>query len=222
MGPEDLTRVVNEWCSQSSALRELPFVKYVQIFENRGSLMGASNPHPHCQIWAVEQIPNELAKEDLRQQNYFESRGSCLLCDYLRMEWKSERAVCQNDAFAALVPFWAVWPFETMVIPKRHCERLEYMTGSEREGLGSILRDVTRRYDSVFGIPFPYSMGFHEQPVGDGASGESFHLHAHFYPPLLRSASVRKFMVGFELLAEPQRDITAESAAQRLREAAGA
>jgi len=147
MASEDLTKVVEEWCSQSIALRKLPFIKYVQIFENRGALMGASNPHPHCQIWAVEQTPNEPGKEDLRQGEYAGSRGGCLLCDYLRKETNGERAVCENESFVALVPFWAVWPFETIVLPKSHCDRLENMTVRQMQHLGSILQDVTRRYD---------------------------------------------------------------------------
>lgn len=215
---EALRGVVETWCSESAALRSLPFVRYVQIFENRGALMGASNPHPHCQIWAVEHVPNELLKEDRQQGEHREHRKSCMLCDYLCVELQEERVVCENQSFVAVIPFWAVWPFEIMVVPKRHCARLDQTTAVERENLGATLRNVTRRYDRLFGISFPYSMGFHEQPKESSAQDDAWHFHAHFYPPLLRSATVRKFMVGFELLAGPQRDITPESAADRLRQ----
>lgn len=215
---EALRGVVESWCSESAALRSLPFVRYVQIFENRGGQMGASNPHPHCQIWAVEHVPNELLKEDRQQGEHAEHCKSCMLCDYLRVELPGERVVCQNPSFLAVIPFWALWPFEILVLPKRHCARLDQTTTVERENLSAMLRDVTRRYDRLFGIPFPYSMGFHEQPKESSTPVEAWHFHAHFYPPLLRSATVRKFMVGFELLAGPQRDITPESAAERLRE----
>jgi len=213
-----LLGVVEAWCSESAALRSLQFVRYVQVFENRGALMGASNPHPHCQIWAVEHIPNEILKENRKQDEHRGSHGTCLLCDYLRVESNSERVISQNPSFVALVPFWAVWPFEMMVLPRRHVPRLDETTSIERQHLGAILQEITRRYDLLFGTPFPYSMGFHEQPKDGDASAEAWHLHAHFYPPLLRSATVRKFMVGFELMAGPQRDITPEMAAERLRQ----
>ena len=214
-----LNAVVETWRAESISLRSLPFVKYVQIFENRGELMGASNPHPHCQIWAVENTPNEVSLEDHRQAKYAETRSSCLLCDYTRLEAHSERLVCENESFLAVVPFWAVWPFEIIVLSKRHCARLEDTTEMERQHLGEVLRNITRRYDALFETPFPYTMGFHEQPQGSSAPAAAWHFHAHYYPPLLRSATIRKFMVGFELLAGPQRDITAEMAAIRLREA---
>ncbi|MDP9111728.1 MAG: UDP-glucose--hexose-1-phosphate uridylyltransferase [Candidatus Eremiobacteraeota bacterium] len=214
---EALRGVVESWCSESAALRSLPFVRYVQIFENRGAQMGASNSHPHCQIWAVEHVPNELLKEDHQQGKHAEHCESCMLCDYVRLELPGERVVCQNPSFLAVIPFWALWPFEILVLPKRHCARLDQTTTVERENLSAMLRDVTLRYDRLFGIPFPYSMGFHEQPKESSTPVEAWHYHAHFYPPLLRSATVRKFMVGFELLAGPQRDITPESAAEGLR-----
>jgi len=213
-----LKAVVETWRAESISLRSLPFVNYVQIFENRGELMGASNPHPHCQIWAAENIPNEVSMEDRRQADYHRVHSTCMLCEYTRVETHGERVVCENESFLALVPFWAVWPFEIMVLSKRHCARLEDITGVEEEHLGGIFRDVTRRYDALFETPFPYTMGFHEQPKGSAAPSSAWHLHAHFYPPLLRSATIRKFMVGFELLAGPQRDITAELAAAKLRE----
>lgn len=217
MDPGALKQVVEAWRAESISLRKMPFIKYVQIFENRGELMGASNPHPHCQIWATEHTPNEVSKEDYRQSEHSRNHSVCLLCEYAGLESQGERIVCENESFLALVPFWAIWPFETMVLPKRHLSRLEDTAELEREHLGGILRDVTRRYDALFETPFPYTMGFHEQPKDSDASAAAWHFHGHFYPPLLRSATIRKFMVGFELLAGPQRDITPEMAAAQLR-----
>jgi UDPglucose--hexose-1-phosphate uridylyltransferase len=191
----------------------------VQIFENRGAMMGASNPHPHCQIWATESLPNEAVKELASQRAYREERGGCLLCDYLALELDAKaRIVCENECFVALTPFWAVWPFETLVLPRRHFGAMDEMSAGEARGLADILRRLTIRYDNLFEISFPYSMGFHQSPT-DGVAHPEQHFHAHFYPPLLRSASVRKFMVGFEMLGAPQRDITPESAAARMRDA---
>ena len=190
------------------------------VFENRGAMMGASNPHPHGQIWAGSSVPNEPAKEKISQQQYFNSHHTCLLCDYVSLERsKKARVVCENEHFCALVPFWAVWPFETMVVSTRHVGTMPDMNGDERNGLAEILQKLTSTYDKVFQVSFPYSMGFHQRPT-DGNPHTEWHLHAHFYPPLLRSATVRKFMVGYEMLGTPQRDITAESAAERLRELA--
>jgi len=181
--------------------------------------MGASNPHPHCQIWATESLPNEAVKELASQRAYREQRGGCLLCDYLALELDAKaRIVCENECFVALTPFWAVWPFETLVLPRRHFGAMDEMSGAEAHGLADILRRLTIRYDNLFEISFPYSMGFHQSPT-DGVAHPEQHFHAHFYPPLLRSATVRKFMVGFELLGTPQRDITPESAAARLHDA---
>ena len=211
-------QVVDTWIDQYQNLGALPFINWVQIFENRGALMGASNPHPHGQIWAEEEAPNEAAKEAHFQGLYQSEHESCLLCDYLELELRSrERFVCENESFLALVPFWAVWPFEVIVISKRHVTGLDDLSDRERNGLAEILKQVTSRYDDLFQVSFPYTMGFHQRPT-DGEPHTEWHLHAHFYPPLLRSASVRKFMVGYEMLAMPQRDITAETAAQRLRE----
>lgn len=213
----DLRRVVDTWVEQYQQLGALPFITYVQIFENRGEMMGASNPHPHCQIWANESIPNEITKEEARQREYLSQRSNCLLCDYLKLEAGSgERIVCENDSFTAVVPFWAIWPFETLIISNRHVTALDGLDANARDDLASILKRITTRYDNLFEVSFPYTMGFHQRPT-DGESHPEWHLHAHFYPPLLRSATVRKFMVGYEMLATPQRDITAESAAARLR-----
>ena len=218
MSAEALRLVVDTWVAQYEELGGLPHIGHVEIFENRGEMMGCSNPHPHCQIWANQTLPTEVAKEQAGQLAYREARQACLLCDYLRLELcTGERIVCQNDSFAALVPFWAVWPFETMVIAKRHLTAIDHLDAAGRSGLADILGSVTRRYDNLFAVSFPYSMGFHQRPT-DGDEHTEWHLHAHFLPPLLRSATVRKFLVGYELLAMPQRDITAETAAARLRE----
>ena len=218
MDQAGLQRVVEVWVEQYQELGALPFINHVQIFENRGAIMGASNPHPHCQIWANANLPNEPAKELGALGAYQQTHGSCLLCDYLALErQQGERLVTENDHFSALVPFWAVWPFETMLISKRHITGLDASTDEERHGLADILKGLTTRYDHLFEVSFPYSMGFHQRPT-DGHPHPEWHLHAHFYPPLLRSATVRKFMVGYEMLATPQRDITAETAATRLRE----
>jgi UDPglucose--hexose-1-phosphate uridylyltransferase len=217
MDVADIHLVVDQWAAQYIELGALDFIRSVQIFENRGEMMGASNPHPHCQIWASESVPNELGKEEASQARYRFERGSCILCDYLRIEQRSrERIVIENDSFTALVPFWAVWPFETMLISKRHLTGMDQLSDSERTGLAQIMKRLTVRYDNLFEVSFPYTMGFHQRPT-DGQAHPHFHFHAHYYPPLLRSATVRKFMVGFEMLATPQRDITPESAAERLR-----
>ena len=182
--------------------------------------MGASNPHPHGQIWATEHIPNEPLVELHAQREYLERNGEPLLSAYLRLELKqSERVVLQNESWVVVVPFWAVWPFETLLLPRRGFARFEQMTEAERDGLAKILKQLTAAYNHVFQTPFPYSMGFHPAPY-DGEEHPEWTMHAHFYPPLLRSATVRKFMVGFELLGSPQRDITPESAADTLRKAA--
>ena len=207
--------VVDVWIDESRTIGAEPGMSYVQIFENRGAAMGASNPHPHGQIWATATIPNEPAREHDALRAYHADHGTCLLCDYLAIE--RERVVLENDAFTALVPFWAVWPFETIVLARRHVASLDDLTPAERDGLADVLKRLTTRYDNLFETPFPYSMGFHERPCAGAEDGGIHHLHAHFYPPLLRSADVRKFMVGFELLGTAQRDLTPEDAAARLR-----
>lgn len=211
--------VVRAWSEQTRQLGEKAFIRYVQVFENKGAMMGASNPHPHSQIWATSSIPNEPAKEMAAQVEYLRQHSSCLLCDYLQAEQqRGERIVARNDHFTVVVPFWAVWPFEALLLAQRHAASLTDLTREEESGLADILRQLTARYDALFKTSFPYSMGFHQAPV-DGDPHAECHLHAHYYPPLLRSATVRKFMVGFEMLAMPQRDLTPETAAQRLREA---
>jgi UDPglucose--hexose-1-phosphate uridylyltransferase len=218
MSTHEIRPVVDVWADQYRELGSDPSVNYVTIFENRGAMMGASNPHPHGQIWANATVPNEPAKELASFQKYQREHSVCLLCSYLKLELaRNERIVCENESFVTLVPFWAVWPFETTVIPKRHSGSIDDLSPEERDALADILRRTTTRYDNLFQVSFPYSMGFHQRPT-DGAPHAEWHMHAHFYPPLLRSATVRKFQVGYEMLAQPQRDITAESAASRLRE----
>ncbi len=222
MGPEELELVVHTWLGEYRELGGLVDINHVQIFENRGAMMGASNPHPHCQIWATASIPEAPSKELTTQQAYCQLHNRCLLCDYIALEGGQRvRVVGENDDFIALVPFWAVWPFEILVCSRRHFGSMNAFAGEEARSLGEMLQRVTSTYDKVFGVPFPYSMGFHQSPT-DGASHPECHFHAHFYPPLLRSSTIRKFMVGFEMLGTPQRDITPESAAERLRELAGA
>jgi len=211
--------VVDLWIAEYAALAAHPWIGHVQIFENRGEMMGASNPHPHGQIWATESVPDEPARERAAFEAHQAKAGRCLLCECAALESRlAERVVCENGAFLAIVPFWAVWPFEILIISRRHAGEMREFSQPEREGLADILRRVTIRYDNLFRVPFPYSMGFHQGPVRDAGRGQ-WHFHAHFYPPLLRSATIRKFMVGFELLGSPQRDLLPEEAAARLRDA---
>ena len=220
MDVEMIRPVVKMWIEQFRELGDREEINHVQIFENRGAMMGASNPHPHCQIWATASIPEAPAKELASQQAYMKAHDRCLLCDYVKLEQDQRlRMVCQNDGFVVLVPFWAIWPFEVLVCSRRHLESLSQFSAQEVESFSAILKQVTSTYDHVFNVPFPYSMGFHQSPT-DGRDHPECHFHAHFYPPLLRSATIRKFMVGFEMLGTPQRDITAEIAAERLRELA--
>jgi UDPglucose--hexose-1-phosphate uridylyltransferase len=217
----EIERVVDVWVEETITLGGLPDIASVQIFENRGEMMGASNPHPHGQVWATRHLPNELEKETLRQGEYLVRHGRPLLVDYLERELAlGERVVFANDDFCVLVPFWAIWPFETMILPRRRIGGFDEMRPDEKASLAAALSELTRRYDRLFDAPFPYSMGFHQKPT-DGAFHLEWQMHAHFYPPLLRSATIRKFMVGFEMLGSPQRDLTPEAAAERLREAAG-
>jgi UDPglucose--hexose-1-phosphate uridylyltransferase len=210
--------VIAEWIRQYRELGKLDGIHHIQIFENKGTMMGASNPHPHYQIWAGQSMPVEPAKELAACSQYQRTQSSCLLCDYLHLErQQDERRVIENNSFVAVVPFWAIWPFETLLISRRHTSDLTELRPDERRDLADILKRLTIRYDNLFQTPFPYSMGWHQSPT-DGRKYPQLHLHAHFYPPLLRSASVRKFMVGFEMLGEPQRDITAEEAAGRLKQ----
>jgi UDPglucose--hexose-1-phosphate uridylyltransferase len=218
MAVADIRRVVDVWSEQVVELGANPAINYVQLFENKGAVMGCSNPHPHGQIWASSSVPLEPAKEDEQQRAYLARKGTPLLLDYLAAELANgERLVVENEHWVALTPYWAVWPFETMLLPRRHVRSVPDLTDGERDALAAILKRLLTRYDNLFETSFPYSMGWHGQPT-DGHQHPHWQLHAHFYPPLLRSATVKKFMVGYEMLANPQRDITAEQAADRLRQ----
>jgi len=209
--------VVDAWAEEYSRIGSVDWIRYVQIFENRGAMMGASNPHPHCQIWSTSFVPDEPAAETTAQREHLSLTGRCLLCEYAATEVAAaERVVFANDHFAAVVPWWAVWPFEVMLLSRRHAGALPEFDSDERDALADALKRLTTRFDNLFETSFPYTMGLHQSPA-DGASHPEWHFHVHFYPPLLRSATVRKFMVGFEMLGMPQRDITPESAAERLR-----
>ncbi|MGA8525635.1 MAG: galactose-1-phosphate uridylyltransferase, partial [Candidatus Sulfotelmatobacter sp.] len=218
MSVAEIRRVVDTWAEEFRELGGQPNIQSVQVFENRGAMMGCSNPHPHGQIWANQTLPNESVEELAAVQEYYRSHGSTLLGDYLALELeKQERVICANDHFIVLVPYWAVWPFETLLVSRKSVPALHDLNHEECDALADILSQIAVRYDNLFKTAFPYTMGFHQRPT-DGEAHPEFHLHAHFYPPLLRSATVRKFMVGYEMLAMPQRDITAETAAQWLRD----
>lgn len=212
----EIEEVIDVWQAQLNELGQQ--YQWVQIFENKGAAMGCSNPHPHGQIWANSFLPNEVAREDENQRKYYEKHGSVLLVDYAKRELEQkERVVVETAHWVAVVPYWAVWPFETLLLPKAHVKRLTELSAEPRQDLAVILKKLTTKYDNLFETSFPYSMGFHAAPFND-ENNEHWQLHAHFYPPLLRSATVRKFMVGYEMLGESQRDLTAEQAAARLRE----
>lgn len=217
MSVEEIRAVFRFLFDESAALDELPDIAYVQVFENRGQMMGCSNPHPHAQIWATGAIPVEPAKELRQQQAYHEAHGRKLLGDYLAAELEDgNRLICSNPDAVSLVPFWAVWPFETLLLPRRPIAGPDLMADAELEGFAAVFRATLTAYDRLFGVPMPYSMGFHPRP-SDGLEHPEWQFHAHIYPPLLRSATIRKHMVGFEMLAMPQRDLTPEAAAERLR-----
>ena len=208
-------RVIDAWCAQSEELGAQ--YQWVQVFENKGAAMGCSNPHPHGQIWASDFIPNEIARETDTQDAYFRHTGRPMLFDLVERELASgERVVVATECWLAVVPYWASWPFETLLLPRFAVQRLPQLTHDQRQDLAIALRELTIRYDNLFNCSFPYSMGWHGAPF-DKESHPAWQLHAHFYPPLLRSSTVRKFMVGYEMLAEPQRDLTAEQAAATLR-----
>lgn len=218
LGVGQARKVVDLWCEEFRALGSRETIGHVQIFENRGSVMGCSNPHPHGQIWATRNVPMFPAAEDARQAAYMEERDTCLLCRYLETERaRGERIIFENASFVVLVPFWATWPFETMILPRVHMGSILEMSPAQRDDLADAMVRLNIRYDNLFQTSFPYSMGIHQIPT-DGGDHPHWHFHLHYYPPLLRSRSVKKFMVGFEMMAMPQRDLTAEGAAARLRE----
>ncbi|MGE5806302.1 MAG: UDP-glucose--hexose-1-phosphate uridylyltransferase [Ignavibacteria bacterium] len=219
MALNEIEEVVKTWKREYSELGKLSFINYVQIFENKGEIMGCSNPHPHGQIWAQESIPNGPTKEQFNQQKYWKKNGKTLLSDYLKIEKENnERIIYENDSFVLLVPYWAVWPFETLIISKRTIGSILQFNEKEDKDFAEILKATTVKYDNVFNVSFPYSSGIHQSPT-DGTDHEEWHFHMHFYPPLLRSAAIKKFMVGYELLAEPQRDIAPERSAEILKQA---
>jgi len=214
---DNIRKIVNVWQNEYNIIGSMPEINYVQIFENKGSVMGCSNPHPHGQIWAQKSIPNEVAKESERQEKYFYSKKSTLLKDYLKAELeKKERIIYQNKHFVVLVPFWSIWPYETLIISKNSIPSIKHLNEQEKNDLAEILKIITVKYDNFFQTSCPYSSGIHQAPT-DGLEHPEWHFHIHFYPPLLRSASVKKFMVGYELLAGPQRDLTPEQAASQLK-----
>ncbi|MGD8777912.1 MAG: UDP-glucose--hexose-1-phosphate uridylyltransferase [Ignavibacteria bacterium] len=215
---EQIENVIRTWQNEYKSLGSKKEINHVQIFENKGAIMGCSNPHPHGQIWAQESIPVEPEKELIKQAEYYKSKGRTLLSDYIKIEKeKNERIIYENDSFVLLVPFWAVWPFETMIISKRSISNILEFTGDEINLYADIVKKATVKYDNIFKVSFPYSAGIHQAPT-DGKEHKEWHFHMHFYPPLLRSATVKKFMVGYEMLANPQRDITPEYSAKLLKE----
>ena len=218
MTSEEIQKVVLAWQNQYNELGGLENIKYVQIFENKGAVMGCSNPHPHGQIWSQSTLPNEIEKKDKTQKSYFNTNGRSLLSDYLKQELDAnERIIYQNSNFVVLVPFWAVWPFETMIVPKKHQNNINQMNDTETFDFADAISKITKAYDRLFETSFPYSSGIHQSPT-NGKENSHWHWHMSFYPPLLRSATVKKFMVGYEMFGSPQRDITAEIEAQRIRD----
>jgi UDPglucose--hexose-1-phosphate uridylyltransferase len=217
MSVAEIESVISLWQDEYASLAANPSIRYIQIFENKGDNMGCSNPHPHGQIWASTSVPLEVAKESVQQKKYFNTHGKSLLSNYIELELrKQERIVLENESFVVLIPFWAVWPYETLLVSKRQVQDVTQFTESEKLDLAAILKELTTLYDNLFKVSFPYSAGMHQAPVNEGAYPE-WHWHMHFYPPLLRSATVKKFMVGYEMLANPQRDITPEAATEKLR-----
>ena len=189
----------------------------MQIFENKGAVMGCSNSHPHGQVWAQSSIPNEVQKRNLTQAAHFQQHDSSLLGDYIKQELKlKERILFENDHVVVLVPFWAVWPYETMIVPKKQQTDIGLMNAEQKNAFAEAVKILTACYDQLFNCAFPYSSGIHQAPT-DGNEHKHWHWHMSFYPPLLRSSTVKKFMVGYEMFAMPQRDITAEMAATTLR-----
>jgi UDPglucose--hexose-1-phosphate uridylyltransferase len=218
MNTGEIEDVVKTWIKEFNELAGKEFINNILIFENKGELMGNSNPHPHCQIWAQENIPTEVYKENLQQSAFHEEKGKCLLCSYLKSEEEmGERIIFSNKDFAVVVPFWAEWPYETLILSRRHIKNISELNSGEIKSFAELLGRLTGTYDRLFNTPFPYSAGIHQAPV-DGKEHKGWHFHMHFFPPLLRSATVKKFMVGYEMLGNPQRDITPEYAAERLRE----
>lgn len=218
MSAESIENIVQTWQQEYTDLGNIDYINYVQIFENKGSVMGCSNPHPHGQIWGQSSLPTQVEKTQNSLKKYFDQHQRTLLHDYIKEELqKEERIVIKNDHFVALVPFWAIWPFETMIVSKRAVAKITDFSADEVRDFTSILKQLTTKYDNLFETSFPYSSGIHQAPT-DGEAHLEWHFHMHFYPPLLRSATVKKFMVGYEMMGESQRDITPERSAAMLRE----
>ncbi len=218
MSAHEIKKVVLAWQAEYKNLGEHASINYVQIFENKGAVMGCSNPHPHGQIWSQSTLPNEVYKKDQQQFDYYRSTKRSLLGDYLVQELElQERIIFENEAFVVLVPFWAVWPFETMIVPKKHQSNITRLKDQESFHFAEAISVITKAYDKLFNTSFPYSSGIHQAPTNN-KDNTHWHWHMSFYPPLLRSASVKKFMVGYEMFGSPQRDITAELAANSLKE----
>lgn len=219
MSEQQILEVIKTWQAEYQMLGKEAHIMYVQIFENKGEIMGCSNPHPHGQIWATDIIPDEPMKEHKMQRAYYEKYGNTLLADYVNEEIiRQERVLIEDEYFVALVPYWAVWPFETMILPKRAVADITQLSEPEMQSYAHVMSTLCKAYDRIFEVSFPYSSGIHQQPT-DGNNHPEWHLHMHFYPPLLRSATIRKFMVGYEMFASPQRDITAEQSAAIIRKA---
>ena len=217
MEVSEIVEVIKVWQKQYLELGSVEYINHVQIFENKGSIMGCSNPHPHCQIWAQESVPTLSERTGLSLKKYYNQHQQTLIFDYLNKELVTkERIVFESDYFVVLVPFWAIWPFETMIISKRVCASIDQMTAAEVVDYAEVIKRLTTKYDNLFKVSFPYSAGIHQAPT-DGQNHPEWHFHHHFYPPLLRSSEIKKFMVGYEMLAEPQRDVTAEQSAEILR-----
>ena len=218
MEVEDIKKVIHAWQREYTVLGKGDAINYVQIFENKGAVMGCSNPHPHGQVWSQSTLPNEVEKKDKQQKKYFLKNNKSLLEDYLQQELLAkERIIYENDDFVALTPFWAIWPFEVMIIPKKAKKSILDLSDTEAKNYAAVISVITRAYDKLFSTSFPYSSGIHQAPT-NGEGNNHWHWHMSFYPPLLRSATVKKFMVGYEMFGSPQRDITAEVAAKRIAE----
>lgn len=218
MSSEEIQKVVFAWQEQYKILGSEENINYVQIFENKGAVMGCSNPHPHGQIWSQSTLPNEVDKKNTHQLSYYKKNKRSLLGDYLEQELElKERIIFQNKHFLVLIPFWAVWPFEAMIVPKKQKQSILDLSEEESLSYAEAIAELTKTYDKLFNTSFPYSSGIHQAPT-NGLDNSHWHFHMSFYPPLLRSATVKKFMVGYEMFGSPQRDITAEQAAKRLRD----
>ena len=213
-----IIKVIQVWCAQYTELGQMENINYVQIFENKGAIMGCSNPHPHGQIWSQSIIPNEVIKKDKHQRKYYNSNQQSLLKDYVSQELDiKERIIFENTSFVILTPFWAIWPFEVMIVPKLHQQSITQLNSNEKKDFAQAISVITKAYDKLFNCSFPYSSGIHQAPT-DNTNTLHWHWHMSFYPPLLRSSTIKKFMVGYEMFGMPQRDITAEQASKRLRD----